>query len=176
MVQRARRKAERAGLTVDWVRGDAHTLPFQDGSFQVVISECALCHLDKQMVLREMLRILRPGGAAGIHDLCWQPDTPQELQAELVDLEEEEPETAAGWLRLFQESGFDHVDIYDRSALIPNWTRQTRAQIGVRGYLRAAAKVLRRWGVTGLWRILAAERIFASPHLGYVIVVGHKPG
>lgn len=175
LLRRARLKAERAELQVAWVRADAHALPFPADSFDAVISECALCHLDKPRVLREMLRVLRPGGAAGMHDLCWQPEAPPHLRTRLRDLEEEEPESACGWLDAFREAGFVHTVYYDRSAVMHDWMRETHAALGMRSYFRATARVLRRWGAAGLWRVLASERIFANPHLGYAILVGHKP-
>ena len=42
------------------------------------------------------------------------------------------------------------------------------------GMLSLVPKILRRWGVRGVLRILRSERVFASNHLGYVLVVGFK--
>lgn len=176
MVGRARRKAHRRGLGLFVVRADAHALPFATGTFDAVLCECALCHFEKRRVLREMRRVARPGGAVGVHDLAWQPEAPGALKRRLAELEEEEPETREGWRALFEETGLERIELLDRPEVIPEWRRATRSSLGVLGYVRTAMKVLWRWGATGLQRILAAERILASPHLGYVIAVGRKPG
>jgi len=47
------------------VVGDTHALPFGDGSFDAVISECLLEHIpDPMRAVQEYLRVLRPGGFA----------------------------------------------------------------------------------------------------------------
>lgn len=175
MLTRARSKSERRGLSIHWIRGDAHLLPFDSASFDVVICECALCHLDKLKTVREMCRVVRPGGYLGMHDLCWRPHTPDKLRRRLQELEEEDPETAEGWLGLMSEAGLAEVELLDRSDVLTAWTRETHAQLGMLGYLRVLLKVLHRWGAGGLRRVLASERLFADRHLGYVIVVGRVP-
>jgi arsenite methyltransferase len=176
MLLRARSKARRRALQVGWVRGDAHALPFADSLFDAVLSECTLCYLDKPRALREMVRVARPGAAVGIHDLCWRPGTPEKLKQRLRELEDEEPETRDGWQALFEGAGLIAIEVQDRSDLIPDWIRGTRSQLGVLGYVRIAATVLQTWGLHGLRSVLASERIFASPHLGYAIIIGRKPG
>ena len=102
MVNRARKKAKDRGLNLDFQQGDAHHLPFADNSFDVIISECTTCLLEKERVLREMARVTKPGGYVGIHDLYWQNDAPEHLKHRLVEIEGEKPETLAGWKELFQ--------------------------------------------------------------------------
>jgi SAM-dependent methyltransferase len=174
LLLRARSKARGRAVPVEWVRGDAHALPFQDSMFDAVLSECALCNLEKLRALREMQRVARPGGVVGIHDLCWRPGAPEALKRRLRDLEGEEPETGEGWGALFEEAGLFAVEVHDRSDVMPVWVREIRAQLGVLGYMRIAAIVLRTWGLRGLRRVLASERIFASQDLGYALIIGKK--
>ena len=50
--------------TVRLVRGDMTTLPFAGGRFDVVVCRSALHHMDDEVaVLREMARVLAPGGS-----------------------------------------------------------------------------------------------------------------
>jgi len=59
----------RRSFPVSLVEGDALALPFPDGSFDVVVSAFVLRNLaDIQKGLREMRRVLRPGGVLGILD------------------------------------------------------------------------------------------------------------
>lgn len=63
MVQAALRNAERLGLDVDGRVADAEGLPFDDASFDLVVGHAVLHHVpDVALALREVLRVLRPGG------------------------------------------------------------------------------------------------------------------
>ena len=61
------------------------------------------------------------------------------------------------------------------SGAIATMTRDTRKQLGIRGQLKITLRILTHWGIRGLGRALASERIFRNGHLGYAIVVGRKP-
>lgn len=58
-------RAKTAGLTnVELVPGDFHSLPFADGSFDLVYAIEGLCHaIDVRRALGEIRRVLRPGGS-----------------------------------------------------------------------------------------------------------------
>ena len=64
----ARAKAAGLGLAnVTFERVDAHGLPYEDGRFDAVFSHAMVEHMgDPVAVLREMRRVLKPGGVAGI--------------------------------------------------------------------------------------------------------------
>jgi len=174
MIQRAEQKARARGLEVAFREADAHHLPLPDAAFDVAICECTLCLLDKEQVLREMVRVVRPGGRVGMHDGCWREDTPDDLKRTLAEIEGERPETLEGWQRLFAQAGLAEIRAVDKSSLIPRWMKESRKQLGRVGQLALAWKVIRRWGFRGLRRILRSERVFSSKRLGYGIVVGTR--
>jgi demethylmenaquinone methyltransferase / 2-methoxy-6-polyprenyl-1,4-benzoquinol methylase len=63
MLQFARAKAEKAGLALAFVCGDAQQLPFPDNSFEIVTVGYGLRNLAVwETGLREMARVARPGG------------------------------------------------------------------------------------------------------------------
>lgn len=63
MLAIARRRAGELGHDVDLRRGDAQDLEFPDASFDTVVSTFSLCAIpDDRLALREMARVLRPGG------------------------------------------------------------------------------------------------------------------
>ncbi|HET9623987.1 MAG TPA: class I SAM-dependent methyltransferase [Kofleriaceae bacterium] len=58
--------------------GDAQALPFADGSLAMSVSRATLHHLpDKALGLREMYRVLQPGGVGLVHDM--RRDAPQAI-------------------------------------------------------------------------------------------------
>lgn len=71
MVEAAERNAAEAGLTVTGAVADAESLPYPDASFDLVIGHAVLHHIpDVEQAFREMVRVLRPGGAFVI---CGEP-------------------------------------------------------------------------------------------------------
>ena len=69
MLAHARRKAAERDLALDLRNGDLHDLPFEDESFDLVLSALALCHVpDLSPVIAQFARVLRPGGRVIISD------------------------------------------------------------------------------------------------------------
>jgi ubiquinone/menaquinone biosynthesis C-methylase UbiE len=63
MLAVARRKPQR----IEWVEGRAEDLPFPDNSFHAVVSQFGFMFFeDKPKALREMVRVLRPGGMLAV--------------------------------------------------------------------------------------------------------------
>jgi SAM-dependent methyltransferase len=156
------------------VRADAHLLPFPNDCFEVALSECAVCHFDVLRALREMVRVVQPGGRVGIHDLCWKEGAPESLRERLAQIEDERPETLQGWVHVFEAAGLADVRAFDRSDVMAEWMREGRRTMGLSKNLRALKTALKSWGISGLRAVLESERIFSSPHLGYALLVGVK--
>jgi ubiquinone/menaquinone biosynthesis C-methylase UbiE len=69
----ARERGADAMVEIDWVEGDAQQLPFEDASFDRVLS--VFGHMfapDQERTAAEMRRVLRPAGAIAI--ACWTPE------------------------------------------------------------------------------------------------------
>jgi SAM-dependent methyltransferase len=63
------------GAAARAVRGDATRMPFPDGSFDRVIAAEVLEHIpDDQRALREIARVLRPGGQLAVTVPAWLPE------------------------------------------------------------------------------------------------------
>ena len=70
--RRAGARAEAEGVELEWVEADAENLPFEDESFDVVMSSIgAMFAPHHQDVADELVRVCRPGGTIGM--LNWTP-------------------------------------------------------------------------------------------------------
>ena len=71
MLALARANAEKAGATnVEFLKGLIEAVPLPDESVDVVISNCVInLSTDKPAVIREIARVLRPGGRVGVSDV-----------------------------------------------------------------------------------------------------------
>ncbi len=64
-----------AGATAETVRGDALELPFPDGHFDAVVASEVLEHIpDDMRAMRELMRVLRPGGRLAVTVPSWLPE------------------------------------------------------------------------------------------------------
>lgn len=72
MIAVARRKAERAGIEIDFRVGVIESLPFPDGAFDAVTSSLMMHHLPEHVQVKglsEIRRVLKPGGRLLIADM-----------------------------------------------------------------------------------------------------------
>ena len=73
LLAHGRKRAELDGLDAEFVEGDAENLPFDDASFDVVLSTFgAMFAPNQQRTADEMLRVCRPGGRIGMAN--WTPE------------------------------------------------------------------------------------------------------
>jgi SAM-dependent methyltransferase len=72
LIDTARGRADKLGLEIEYVVGDAERLPFDDGSFDKVSSTCGIMFSpDHEASARELARVTRPGGRIALAN--WTP-------------------------------------------------------------------------------------------------------
>jgi SAM-dependent methyltransferase len=115
MLALAEENRQKAGASnVTFLKGEIEHIPLPDASVDVIISNCVInLSGDKQQVLREAFRVLKPGGRFAVSDVVVRGDTPEAVRRNMElwvgcvagALEDEE------FRRLLAEAGFDQIDI-----------------------------------------------------------------
>lgn len=82
MIEKARVNAAKLGFTnVEFRQGDIEEMPVDSNSADVIVSNCVLNLVpDKKAVMKEIYRVLKPGGHFSISDIVLKGDLPQSLK------------------------------------------------------------------------------------------------
>jgi arsenite methyltransferase len=85
MLAVARQNQARAGATnVEFLKGQIESIPLPDASVAVIISNCVInLSTDKDSVLREAYRVLRPGGRFAVSDVVVRGSVPDAVKKSL---------------------------------------------------------------------------------------------
>ena len=115
MLALARENQRKVGAdNVEFLKGQIEDIPLPDNSVDVIISNCVInLSADKDRVLREAFRVLRPGGRFAVSDVVTRGDIPENLRenallwigciAGALDESDYRAKLAA--------AGFDHIGI-----------------------------------------------------------------
>ncbi|WP_271392563.1 arsenite methyltransferase [Aequorivita sinensis] len=122
MIQKARMNADKLGYNnVEFREGDIDAMPVGDDTADVIVSNCVLNLVpNKQKVIGEIYRVLKPGGHFSISDVV--------LVGNLPDALKEDAEMYAGcvagaiqkqeYLQFIQDAGFVNVQIQKEKPIV----------------------------------------------------------
>lgn len=178
---RAGRSAQGAGLhgTVRFLAGDADALPYRDGVFDAVLSECAFCTFpDKGKAAREISRVLAPGGRLGLADVTLRPESlPDDLRGVLLQAAcLSDARTAEGYRGLLAEAGFHRFLAEEHPEAVSALLEEIRARL----LLARLASLSGQWRFDGVDLeaveaiVTRAEELVRDDVIGYVLLVGER--
>jgi ubiquinone/menaquinone biosynthesis C-methylase UbiE len=86
MLALARENQRQAGVeNVEFLKGEIESIPLPDNSVDVVISNCVInLSADKDRVLRETFRVLKPGGRFAVSDVVVRGEVPDEVRKSML--------------------------------------------------------------------------------------------
>jgi len=115
MLALARENQRKAGVdNVEFLKGEIESIPLPDNSVDVVISNCVInLSGDKDRVLRETFRVLKPGGRFAVSDVVTRGEVPPDVRQNVLLW----VGCIAGAMQDYQyvaklaKAGFDSIDI-----------------------------------------------------------------
>jgi ubiquinone/menaquinone biosynthesis C-methylase UbiE len=109
--------AERNINNVVTRQGDVESLPFEDASFDVVVSRYSAHHWPHPVVaLKEFFRVLKPGGQFILSDIVAAPEPTLDTFLQTIELLRDpshvRDHSVVQWLEMFAEAGFEAEVIF----------------------------------------------------------------
>ena len=195
MVERANERREQMGLQdrTEFRVADAHNLPFEDNSFDIVMTEFVSIFLDKPKAFAEYSRVTKPGGAIGINELYKDDEIPEEALAIIQDAEDSFEESTGmplsmpsskTWVSWFEGAGL--VDVQETKVEGRLTFGEYKTAIGgtskllgmtgrvLKGYA-TDSKLRKRMSKVGKTKDVLMRNKKTRDYCGAVIVVGRKP-
>jgi arsenite methyltransferase len=115
MLALARENQRNAGVeNVEFLKGEIENIPLPDCSVDVIISNCVInLSADKDRVLREAFRVLKPGGRFAVSDVVTRGDVPKEVRQSVLlwvgciagALRDEE------YIAKLKQAGFESIEV-----------------------------------------------------------------
>jgi arsenite methyltransferase len=139
MLSLARENQQKMGVTnAEFLKGEIENIPLPENSVEVIISNCVInLSADKDRVLREAFRVLRPGGRLAVSDVVVRDDTRGDVLAEIRRSVELWIGCVAGALQESEyrgklaAAGFTEIEIEPTRVYTVNDARQFLASAGI---------------------------------------------
>ena len=119
---------------VEFLKGEIENIPLPDDTVDVIISNCVInLSADKDRVLREAFRVLKPGGRLAVSDVVVRGEVPAEVRRSMElwigciagALQEDE------YVRTLRNAGFESIEIEITRVFSVEDSRQFLASEGI---------------------------------------------
>ena len=155
---------------------DICALPYEDGQFDRVVAEAVTMFVDRDLAIRELVRVCRPGGLVLATEFHWRrPPTPEARHAFLGEVC---PgmlfETVEDWLARYGSAGL--ADLQVRTGPFEMMTpRGFISDEGIGNAIRVMARAVANGTARRRMTWLMPRISRAVPYLGYVVICGRRP-
>lgn len=200
-IEKAKERARRQGISdrIEFRVGDAYALPFEDGTFDAVITEFVSQFLDRGRAFKEFARVLKPGGYVGINEIYKEESIPTKAAKEIAYAEKmfEEitgllfsPPTPEEWKKGLEEGGLKDVNVRkfrpspslgEVKALIEEMGGIWRLvlyfaelMLKMGKYSLFSRKIRYRFKLLGKGKKILLRKKSTSKYVGYVLATGIK--
>jgi ubiquinone/menaquinone biosynthesis C-methylase UbiE len=187
MIQRSRERAKKEGVSdlTEFRVADAQELPFEDNTFDVVITESVTAFpADKQKAVNEYARVISPGGFVGMNESTWLkvPPPPELVTWASRDLgANASPLTSGEWSGLLEAAGLKDLVIKSSGINMKEETRGVMDRYGKGGMLRVMFRMIALFSKSPEYRkfIRTIKKEGIAPaclkeYFGYGLYVGRK--
>jgi SAM-dependent methyltransferase len=172
MITKAKMRAEKENVSIQFLEGDASSLPFPNESFDVILAESVSIFTDTAKALSEYYRVLRTGGKLFDREMILRKPISTEINQEITKFYHvEKLWDINDWSALVKTMGFNQSQI-DGPFLFPKTSEDLfehpdhYQQIDVGSFLD-----LKIWEVTSKYdSIMDSYR----EYIGFILVIGTK--
>lgn len=178
-----------------FILADAYELPFNDQSFDVVITEFVSQFLDQKKAFKEFRRVLKNGGCMGINEMYKDDTIKPEIGKMIVEGENLFSKvtglnfgihTARQWQEYFEEAGFSDIEIhrYRPFQNISDGLVIIKAMGGILAIIKVMVHLLKymllskiireRFLKLGRGKRILFDKKATSKHVGYILATAKK--
>lgn len=180
MLDAARKLANERGITnIDLKPADAHQLPFNENTFDLVTNRIALHHYtDARKAIEEMARVCKPGGIVALTDNVVPPD---KVTAGAINHFEKQRDPSHNWAyplprleAMFTDTGLkvEHAETFSKEIEFEPWADRMSVSAEIKTKLRdwlfSAPPAVRDW----IAPRRDGDKIFFTLH--EAIIIGRK--
>ena len=173
--------AQKKGLgdRVKFMVANAEKLPFEDQSFDVIISECSFCLFqNKESTALEMYRLLNNGGRLGITDVAIEKNLPIDIEKMIFKVAcISDALSMNGYRRVLEKGGFVIGLLEDRKEFVSKMLADIKKKI----FIAEIAKGLNKIDLQGLdlgqakYWLKRTNELINEGYGTYCLIIGFKP-
>lgn len=121
MLDKAKQRFSSLQLPIDVLHGSVEDLPFEDGLFDVVLSESVTSFTDINLTIPELKRVILPNGVLLAIEMVLESPIKEEEKEPIIDFYGvHQLLTESEWHQAFQKAGFKQISIENMSQRINN--------------------------------------------------------